>query len=410
MPRARSFTILVIGLGLWLWGAGVASAQVPLMPAVIPEMTFFPEPPVRGPLIVFPTFTLSEEFTDNVFLNNARKESDFITGFTPGIRVTMERATYRWAAGYNFTAEKYADHSELDNVFQRQIFFINGSQRLNPRLTLTLTDVFIENNNTNVVSQEGFAVGRRVSRSNSLNPGLLWDFAPQTSLRANLSYVMQRFDGEGAASSDVLRLTADVTRNFTPRWSGILGYEAAYISVEGQPSTTTHTPRVGVTYRFTPTRTASIIAGPTLRETSGEWGVSPFVSANLSEEFYWGAASLSFTRVVGTAGGLGGTTENTTIGGVVSLTGLLRELRVELAPRYSIANSTGPSGTSNNVDAKAFNIGLRASYQFTPWLAGVFGYRFFHQRSDTVTSLVTNDVDQNRLFFGVQFGAPIKFD
>jgi hypothetical protein len=340
-------------------------------------MAFFPEPPVRGPLIIFPTFTLSEEFNDNVFLNNTRKESDFITGFTPGIRVTVERATYRWAAGYNFTAEKYADHSELDNVFQRQIFFVNGLQRLTPRLTLTLSEVFIENNNTNLLTQEGFAVGRRVSRSNSLNPGVIWDFAPQTSLRANLSYVLQRFDGEGAASSDIIRLSADVNRNFSPQLTGILGYEAAFISVEGQPHTTTHTPRVGVTYRFTPTRVASIVAGPTLRETSGEWGVSPYVNANASEEFWWGTAALSFSHIVGTAGGIGGTTENTSFGGVVSVTNILRDLRIE----------------------------------FTPWLAAVAGYRFFQQRSDTTsTSLLTNDVDQNRVFFGVQFGTPIKID
>jgi hypothetical protein len=402
--RARSLTTLAIALGL-LWSASLASAQTP---AVIPEMTFFPEIPIRGPLVLFPTFTLSEEFNDNILLNNARKESDFITGFTPGIRLTMERATYRWTAGYNFTAEKYATHSELDNVFQRQIFFVTGTQRLDPRLTLTLSEVFIENNNTNLVNQEGFAIGRRISRSNSLNPGVIWDFTPQTSLRANLSYVLQRFDGEGAASSDIFRLTADVWHNFSPRWTGLFGYEGAYLNVEGQPATTTHTPRVGAIYRFTPTRTASVIVGPTFRQSSDDWGVSPFVNANLTEELAWGLASVYFNRVVGTAGGLGGTTENTTLGGTVRLTTLLRDLRVELAPQYSMAHSTG--GTGGNIDVRAFTLGLRASYQFTPWLAAVAGYRFFQQRSDTASTLVASGIDQNRLFFGLQFGAPIKFD
>ena len=381
------------------------------MPAILPEMGFFPEPPVRGPLIVFPTFTLSEEYNDNIFLNNAQRRSDFITGFTPGIRVVMERETYRWAAGYNFTAEKYAQHSELDAVFQRQLFFLNGLQRLSPRLTLTLSEVFIENNNTNVLTPEGFAVGRQVSRSNSLNPGLIWDFGPQTSLRANLSYVLQRYGGQTAASSDIVRLTADVNHNFSPQLTGILGYEGAYIRVEGQPDTTTHTPRVGVTYRFTATRTGTIVVGPTFRVSSGDSGVDPYANASLTEEFYWGLAGLTFSHVVGTAGGLGGTTENTSIGGFVSVTNLLRDLSIELLPRYSIAKSTGPSSATNNIDAKAFTLDLRASYQFTPWLAAVAGYRFFQQRSDTVTTtFLTNNVDQNRVFFGVQFGAPIKFD
>ena len=409
--RARALTALAITLSLLL-GASLASAQT--TPGVIPEMTFFPEVPVRGPLVFFPTFTISEEFTDNVFLNNAVKESDFITGFTPGVRLTLERATYRWAGGYNFTAEKYAKHSELDNVFQRQIFFINGTQRIDPRLTLTLSEIFIENNNTNLVNQEGFSVGRRVSRSNSLNPGVIWDFGPQTSLRASLSYVLQRFDGQGANSSDIYRLAGDVVHNFSPRWSGLLGYEGAYIDVEGQPGTTTHTPRVGVIYHFTATRTASVMAGPTLLESQGSWSVSPYVNAVLSEEFMWGAASASFSRIVGTAGGLGGTTENTSIGGVVQVNTLVRDLRVEFAPRYSLAQSTGNRTGGNDLNVHAFTIGIRASYQVTPWLAAVAGYRFFQQRSDTTSTVVTSGVasgiDQNRVFFGLQFGAPIKFD
>ena len=52
-----------------LSSGSLVSAQS--MPAVIPEMAFFPEIPVRGPLVVFPTFTISEEFNDNIFLDNS---------------------------------------------------------------------------------------------------------------------------------------------------------------------------------------------------------------------------------------------------------------------------------------------------------------------------------------------------
>ena len=48
-------------------------------------------------------------------------------------------------------------------------------------------------------------------------------------------------------------------------------------------------------------------------------------------------------------------------------------------------------------------------------VAFVAGYQFFHQRSDS-TAVTTsgapfaNDADQNRLFVGLQFGYPIRFD
>ena len=43
------------------------------------------------------------------------------------------------------------------------------------------------------------------------------------------------------------------------------------------------------------------------------------------------------------------------------------------------------------------------------------GYQFFHQRSDstavsTLGNPIATDADQNRVFFGIQFGYPIRFD
>jgi len=62
---------------------------------------------------------------------------------------------------------------------------------------------------------------------------------------------------------------------------------------------------------------------------------------------------------------------------------------------------------------RAFRLVLRANYQITPWMGLLTSYNFFHQRTDTTTTaagLTVNDVDQNRVFLGLQFGFPIKRD
>jgi hypothetical protein len=400
--RTRALTAAVVALGVFL-AASAASAQ---FTGSSLGGAFFPDVPVRGPVVLYPTLTVTGEYDDNIFLDNSRRESDFILGVTPGVRLILERATYRWAAGYSFTAEKYADHPELDDAFQEQHFFLDGLHRVNPRLTLTLTDVFIESNNTNVVGPEGIAIGRRRSRSNSLAPGLTWQFAPRTSLTAGFSYVLQRFADVEAIDSDTYRLGADVNHDFTPRLTGSVGYEARYIDVEGQLGTTTHTPRLGVIYRFTPTLTGAVTVGPTVRVTENDTGVSPFVDAYLTKLFAWGSATAYFTRYVGTAGGLGGTTENTSVGGVLQVTTLLRNLVLEAMPRYGISKSVEGTG----IDVRSSTLDLRAAYRFTSWLAAVGGYRFFQQRSETLLTGLARDVDQNRVFLGVQFGWPIKFD
>jgi hypothetical protein len=401
VPRTRALTATVVALGVF-WGASSASAQ---FTGSSLGGGFFPDVPVRGPIVLYPTLTVTGEYDDNIFLDNSRRESDFILAVTPGVRLILESATYRWSAGYSFTAEKYVDNSELDDAFQQQHFFLDGLHRINPRLTLTLTDVFVESNNTSVVSPEGIAIGRRTSRSNSFAPGLTWQFAPRTSLTAGFSYVLQRFADLEAIDSDTYRLGADVNHDFTPRLTGSVGYDARYIDVEGQLGTTTHTPRLGVSYRFTPTLTGAVTAGPTVRVTEDDTGVSPFVNAHVTNLFAWGSATAYFTHEVGTGGGLGGTTVNTSAGALLQITTLLRNLVLEVAPRYNISESVEGTG----IDVRSFTVDLRASYRFTSWLAAVAGYRFFQQRSETLTSLA-QDVDQNRISLGLQFGWPIKFD
>jgi len=182
--------ITVIALVLFL-GVPAASAQYA---GRSPGGGFFPEVPVRGPIVLYPTLTIGGEYNDNVFLTNERKQADFIGSFTPAVRLVLERSTYRWAAGYGFTAEKYLDNSELDSAVQRQNFFVTGFHRVDPRLTLTLSETFVEDKNTNLVSEESVAIGRRTSRSNAFTPGFTWQFSPQTSLTASLSYTLQRFE------------------------------------------------------------------------------------------------------------------------------------------------------------------------------------------------------------------------
>ena len=404
MLGPRALTAMLVALGIFLAGSA-AWAQ---FPGRTPGTTLFPELPVRGPIVLYPTLTLGVEYNDNVFLRNDQKRSDFIGSVTPGLQVIFEGATYRWAAGYSLTGEKYFHNSELDSAVQRQNFFLTGSQRLSPQFTLTLNDVFVEDNNTNFVGTDNIAVGRQKARSNVFAPGFTWAFAPKTSLRVEASYTLQRYSDPAAADSNVYRFTTDLTHEFTGRFLGILGYEARYIDVERQFGVSTHTPRVGVTYRFTPQATATVIVGPTVRVTRGESpSLSPFVDATITDLFSWGSATAYFQRSVGTAGGAGGTTENTSFGGLVAVTSLVRDLILEAGPRYSIAQSTGGGDA---IDVRSFSLDLRATYRFTSWLAGVAGYRLFLQRSDSQSATIARDVDQNRVFLGVQFGFPVKFD
>jgi hypothetical protein len=93
------------------------------------------------------------------------------------------------------------------------------------------------------------------------------------------------------------------------------------------------------------------------------------------------------------------------------VTTLARGLTLQVSPRYSIVESP----RDDSIDIKSFTLGLQAIYRLTSTVALVAGYQFFHQRSDSTVltrsgNTLANDADQNRVFFGVQFGFPFRFD
>ncbi len=379
---------------------------VPLGPGLPGE-----ELPRRAPITLTPTFTISEEYNDNIFLTNSNKKSDFITGFTPGLEVTFARGDYEVTALYRFTSELYADHSELDQVLRRQDFFLNGAWRVTPRLTLSLADSFVSSTDTNVVTEEGVSTGRTRALSNTITPALSYQLTSLTAMRVTTSVTHQEFEADELRGSDIYRGDLSFDHRLTPLLTGTVGYTFQYFDIQRESNSTTHTLRLGATYRFTPTLTGAVAAGPTLEVRDGDTEVRPFASISITDRFKWGSLSGQYDHTVGTAGGLGGTTENDVLRGLVQVTGLARGLALEFSPRFTSVRGDQAGNGQDRIDVQTVTLSLRAIYRFNEWIAAAGGYNFFHQSSDRRdnTSNFATDVDQNRVFLGIQFGYPIRF-
>ncbi len=367
------------------------------------------EQPLRAPLTLTPSVSVAEEWNDNVFLNNARRRWDLVTAITPALTFVAEQPTYRLDASYDFTARMFARDPGLNDAFDRQDLIANGLYRFSPELTVTLAEVFSFNTGINVADPQGVATGRDRSWRNSIGPGVTWTIDPLTSVRASGSWSIQRYRRSGLLDSDIYNITTLVTRRLTPRLSLLGGYDFGYFDIQNVPATTTHTPRIGASYEFTPTLTATVTGGPTFEvQSGGHSRVTPAVSATIDQRFQFGSIGASYERVVATAGPVGGTTDNQTVRGHVSVVTLTKGLTVELVPQYRTFKSQ-----DNTIDIHSFSIPLEATYQITAWFGLTAGYVFFQQRSSSAPVLgggLVNDVDQNRVFFGLLVGYPIKFD
>ncbi|HYE90107.1 MAG TPA: outer membrane beta-barrel protein, partial [Terriglobales bacterium] len=252
---------------MFLCAAAVpAWAQAPPLPlgSPVPAPTA-PEGPRRGPITVTPTISVTGEWNDNVFQNNANKVSDFILGITPGISVAIESPIYRLIGSYSFTSEFYADQDQLNEAFAQHNLRLDASYRVTPLLTLFLSDAFTVANNSNLVAVENVSTGRTQSTSNTLSPGLAYQLSPRDTLRLRGTWTTQSYDTPGALGSDTYALEGFWDHAYTSRLTVSGGYQFAYFDVEGQPGVHTHTPRVGVSYRITETLTGSLSGGPTLQ-------------------------------------------------------------------------------------------------------------------------------------------------
>ena len=406
----------VAALTASLWAAAAIAQQVPIAPY---QSTSRPtdaqklQMPLRAPLTILPSVTVSEEYNDNILLSNRDRRWDIITGITPAVSIILESATYRLAAGYNFTAELYERDPDRNAAFNRQNFNGDAQWRPTEQLTLTATDTFAFSTDTNLISAEGVSTGRDRAWSNTLGGGIAYRISPLTTVHGAASYTVQRFNASDLQDSDVYRAEVGVDRALTRFLTGTLAYQVAYFDIDNEPKTWTHTPRIGFSYRLTETITIAASGGPTFELRDGDGGdrVTPAVTARYAQRVFFGSIGANFDRQVSTAGGLGGTTDNTSFGFTVDVTTLLRGLTLSFAPRYSIVKSPD----SSRIDIRSFTLPLTATYRLTAWLAAVASYQFYQQRSDSTIQTSTNrfiaeDADQNRMFVGLQFGYPITFD
>jgi hypothetical protein len=416
VSRLRSIPAVVATL-VACSAAGPAFAQFPAGrgPADIAERVERLERPRRAPLTLTPSISVLEEYDDNVRFDNDRREWDLITTLIPRLRLTGESETWRVDAAYDFEARLFARDQDRNSAFDRQHLTLDMFYQVNPALGVSLADSFTFETGVNAFGADTVATGRDRSWSNSVRPAVSARLDRVTTLSGGVGWTITRFEREDAFDSDIYRADASLDRVLTRRLRGTAAYEFAFFDINRARDVTTHTPRLGVSYEITPTLIGTVNGGPSLEfEEGGDDRISPAVAASLTQRFQWGLVRLSYDRAVGLAGSLGGTTDNQTIGATLAVTRVLRGLTIEFAPRYSTFE--GENEAIGVIDVTSISIPLQATYQITPWFALTGGYAFLRQRSEsriTSTTLGTSldqDVDQNRVFFGVQVGYPIRFD
>jgi hypothetical protein len=382
-----------------------------LPPPIGPDFLY--APPARGPLVLTPSIAITEQYNDNIFSNNANKQSDFITQFTPGLTLQIQHPGFQWFSAFSFTAEIYADHSELNNAANQLSFLTSVNYQATQRVSLSLTEGFNYGRNGTNLATSGVSSGRQESWNNVLSAGLGIQLTPRTTWNLSGSYALERFASKDSQGSNTYRIGTGLSYVLTPRLNVTAAYDFAYLDIDREPTTFTHTPLVGGSYQLTQTLSATVTAGPSIVVTDRDTTITPSGNVSVVKVMSWGSISAFYDRAVGTTAGSGGPSDNQNFGGSISVTSLLRGFVVNFSPRYSMSKTESSSRSNADVDTLVLN--LSAQYQIFRHISVIGSYTFLRQRASGGANNVgsnagTNDVDQNIVTLGLQFAYPINFD
>jgi hypothetical protein len=338
-----------------------------------------------------PSFTLAEEFDDNVFVSTTDPQSDFITRFTPGVQLGYRSEPFTLLASSSIDAEIYANNPELSDAANRKRAALEMKYVPFRLLTVSLNVTYFETNTpSELVPTTGLQLGRTKATQLAVIPAASYQITSVDT--ATASYAFFRDTLEGGLDSYTHRVKLGYARQLTPLDTGFINYRLHVFESQQNPTTITNTPTLGWKRQLTPNTVLTLEGGP--RFVSGgpsfiDDTVEPEAHASLEHSFKLAKVALEYHR-----------TEAIVVGrpGKVELESLTGSVEIEPVRRLKLRFQPGYYRTFGGEDSTATVYGflLGALYPIKSWLTARLDYRFAYQKQadDTLPhNIVTLSLD-----------------
>jgi hypothetical protein len=384
----------------------IPSPNVPSAPErVLPAPTSRAVPTAR--FQIDPTISVREEYSDNFFLTERNRKSNFRSTVAPGVDVTINSAfvkglvTYEFAPSYDTEPDDFSFfHSLLGQVVWE----------VTPRWKLTLADTFTRSDEPAEADQLGLRQQRSAFTSNTLLAAS--DYLIST-VATRQAYRYSTFsDDFGETKSHTVSLSATVPLLQVNSLSG--GYEylsststgtnvitpGTALTTADESDVTGHRFTAGATRRLHALQTVGVTTSYALRTVSQPIGDSDFQ--------IWNASTFTDYELPGRL------RLNVTLGvlGVQTDTGddVGPKLSTKSSLTYQFARAVATLAVDRGVSetfSEGENFGLVAtegvtaslSYPFTPSLTGLISGHYRHNKTVDVGAIGTtpqqNDESEN---------------
>jgi hypothetical protein len=355
---------------------------------------------------VKPTITVSEFFDDNLFmLPGAEPIADFVSRVSPGLEVGYRAPRGHLIGTYNFDAEIYPNHTQLNAPFVRQNAGVDLQYQVTPKVSfatlgsydrthtpydLNLTGL---NGLTGVIGglpvsgvagvPTGLALGRFEADQIAINPQVTAQVTGRTKAILGYRWLRDGFDNPAipspassvAFSSWFSDASARVEHQMTGTSMFGVGYTLRQFGFGNGLSVRTQLFLLGVGHQFSPLTSIEIWAGP--RIAPGQ--VRPEATVAFKHQFQRGEMTIN-----------AGQQQGTTLGALLPLDVQTVNLQIDArtSPRVTITFAPGyfhtTDGTSN-LDMRVYAAGTALTVHLTPQLAIVGSYSYTQQTGTFAT-------------------------
>jgi len=347
---------------------------------------------------VEPALTVTERYDSNVNLSGSLPEHDFITVLTPRLTLSYKGLKAESSLSYQADAEFYREHSELNTV--KHIASLNTLYRLSQTTELKIQDLFIYSPDATDIAATGVIVNRTKQYYNSVSANISQRLSLLTTVSANYSYVIQRYEDPSFIDSTVHGVQLMTTHGFTQTDALKANAGFRYFSFGDVMSQKIFTVSLGEMHRFSENFSFDGSGGVNLyQDVNNHYVPSAFFDVILRKSWKTTSADLRYLQDLTASGGITSTTvmnQSVVLGIQTTLT---QKLRASLSGSYATNKSV--SGTS--VDTVSYSGAAAFDYDITAWLRGQIRYSSFQQNSHGTAS---NDFRRHQAFVSLAATLP----
>lgn len=355
----RAAPATIIALGLAIFAPAYARAQD--TPA--PENALHP----ASGLVVTPYVSLQTVYDSNIFATAGQRESDTILRLSPGIGLgyRSERSTFNLL--YNFDAERFSRHSDLNSWDARQSAYIGGTYAFTRKFTGGLSADYLESYYPGELAPvSGLELTRTRATRVSVRPTLTYDFDPRTS--ATVFYDRAREHVAGGLTTYITTASTALSRNLTRKDQLTLQYQYVWYDFSSGTSPVSRLFSLGWKHDFSRETSFFVTAGP--RDTDGRTIAD--VTTGIRHDAGWASQTYSYTRSQMTLAGQSG---------VYDTHEWEADFGFRPAPRWYFEVTPAYYRVSRNgQEAKAYSLGLTGRYWFARDWSLAMNYQYGNQQ------------------------------